>query len=346
MGKNILLICGSLNQTTMLHKIADQLQEYNCFFTPYYADGLLGAASKLGCLDFTVLGGRHRHSTELYLKQHGLPVDFGGRANGTGRQYEAVFTCSDVLVQKNILGKRTILVQEGMMERAGPLHPLVRQGILPRFLINTAATGLSDAYDIFCVASEGYRDLFIHRGVKANKLRVTGIPNFDHVAAYRNNEFPHHTFILATTACARETFKRDDRVAFIRRAVEIAGGRQLIFKLHPNENLSRARREIERHAPQALIYTDGNVHHMIANCQALVTQYSSVVLVGLAMGKEMYADFDLEPLRKMVPVQNGGTSALRIAEACRQLIHRPRYVARRASGRSQPATRRDANDSV
>ena len=30
----------------------------------------------------------------------------------------------------------------------------------------------------FCVASEGYRDLFISKGVKPEKIYVTGIPNF------------------------------------------------------------------------------------------------------------------------------------------------------------------------
>ena len=34
----IRFICGSLNQTMMMHKIAMQLQEHRCFFTPYYAD--------------------------------------------------------------------------------------------------------------------------------------------------------------------------------------------------------------------------------------------------------------------------------------------------------------------
>jgi len=41
MKTNILLICGSLNQTTMMHKIFAQLTEFNCYFTPFYADGLI-----------------------------------------------------------------------------------------------------------------------------------------------------------------------------------------------------------------------------------------------------------------------------------------------------------------
>lgn len=56
MAENILFICGSLNQTTMLHKIAQHLSEYNCYFTPYYADGIEHLAAQAGLLDFTVLG--------------------------------------------------------------------------------------------------------------------------------------------------------------------------------------------------------------------------------------------------------------------------------------------------
>jgi hypothetical protein len=46
-------------------------------------------------------------------------------------------------------------------------------------LAGTAATGLSDAYHAFCVASEGYRDFFIRKGARPEKIIITGIPNFD-----------------------------------------------------------------------------------------------------------------------------------------------------------------------
>ena len=49
MAENILFICGSLNQTTMMHKIAQQLEGYDCFFTPYYADGMEDFAARWGC---------------------------------------------------------------------------------------------------------------------------------------------------------------------------------------------------------------------------------------------------------------------------------------------------------
>jgi hypothetical protein len=319
MASNILLICGSLNQTTMMHQIARCLPEHHCYFTPFYAEGLLGFLSRKGMLDFTILGGNHLKNTRAYLAEHHLPVDFGGRA----RFYDAVITCTDLILQSNIRGKRLILVQEGMIEPEGMLYHLVRLLKLPRFLANTATTGLSDAYDLFCVASAGYRDLFIQKGVRPEKIAVTGIPNFDHASAYMDNNFPYRDFVLAATSCARETFKPDDRPAFIRQVLQIANGRQVIFKLHPNENFARAIREIHQLAPGALVYTDGNVNHMIANCSVLVTQYSSVVFIGLALGKEVYSYLDLDLLRRLTPVQNGGLSSQRIAELCRQLLHMP-----------------------
>lgn len=319
MSSNILLICGSLNQTTMMHQIARCLPEHHCYFTPFYADGLLDIASKKGLLDFTILGGNHLKNTRTYLADHHLPVDFGGREH----DYDAVITCTDLLVQRNIRGKRLILVQEGMIAPEGLLYQVVRRFKLPRFLANTATTGLSDAYDLFCVASIGYRDLFIRKGVRPEKIAVTGIPNFDHARAYLENDFPYRDFVLAATSCSRETFERDDRPAFIRKVLEIANGRQVIFKLHPNENFARATREILKLVPEALVFTSGNTNHMIANCSVLVTQYSSVVYIGLALGKEVYSYFDLDMLRKLTPLQNGGVSAQRIADLCRQLLRLP-----------------------
>ncbi|MEJ5202286.1 MAG: hypothetical protein WHV66_08630, partial [Anaerolineales bacterium] len=147
MTANILFICGSLNQTTIMHKIARELPEFNVFFTPFYADGLIGLAAKAKLAEFSILGGRHRKATEAYLSKENLPVDFGGKA----RSYDAVVTCTDLLIQQNIRGKRLILVQEGMTEAEDYRYHLVRRLGLPRFLANTAATGLSDAYHVFCV---------------------------------------------------------------------------------------------------------------------------------------------------------------------------------------------------
>jgi hypothetical protein len=157
--------------------------------------------------------------------------------------------------------------------------------------------------------------------VRREKLVVTGIPNFDNAAASLRNDFPHRNYVLAATSCLRETLKYENRRRFIRRALEVAGRRRLFFKLHPNENVERAVREIRVWAPEATIFTDGNVEHMIANCSALVTRYSSVVYHAIALGKEVHADVDLATLQALVPVQNGGRSARHIADVCRELLN-------------------------
>jgi len=139
--------------------------------------------------------------------------------------------------------------------------------------------------------------LFIRIGIIPEKLLVTGIPNFDHADQYRDNEFPHQGYVLITTSDARETFKKDCRNKFLQWALAIAGDRPLIFKLHPNENKTRAIAEIQTVAPHAHLFTEGNTEHMIANCDALITQYSSCIYNGLALGKECHSYFDVDMLR-------------------------------------------------
>jgi hypothetical protein len=314
----VLFIGGSLNQTTIACAVARNLeQDYDCFFTPFYCDGgLLKALDDRGWLDFTVMGGKPRLQTEEYLRSHKLAVDYGGREN----DYDLVVTLSDLVVQKNVRGKKLVLIQEGMTDKETLLYYLVKSLRLPRYLASTATTGLSDAYDVFCVASEGYRDLFVRKGIRPEKLVVTGIPNFDNAASYLENDYPYKGYVLAATSDMRETFKYDNRSHFIRRALQIAAGRPLIFKLHPNENVERATREIRTLAPQALVYDGGCTNHMIANCDVLITQYSSVVYIGLALGKEVHSYFDVEELRGLTPIQNGGASARNIARVCRGLL--------------------------
>ena len=94
----------------------------------------------------------------------------------------------------------------------------------------------------------------------------------------------------------------------------------MIFKLHPNELAERATQEINLYAPGALVYSQGKTEEMIANCDVLITRFSSVVYVGLALGKEVYSDFDLEMLKSLKPIQNDGTSAQNIAQVGEELI--------------------------
>jgi hypothetical protein len=69
-----------------------------------------------------------------------------------------------------------------------------------------------------------------------------------------------------------------------------------------------------------MIFTDGITDHMIANCEELITQYSTVVYTGIALGKKVHSFFDVEQLKKLAPIQNGGTSAVNIADMIRRYI--------------------------
>lgn len=316
MHKRVLFICGSINQTTQMDQIAAHLHDYLCFFTPYYGDTLLGLCCRVGLAEFSVMGKKLAGRCLEYLASRELAIDLKGRR----WTYDLVVTCSDLVVPKNVAGKKTVLVQEGMTDPENFFYRLVkRYRFLPRWLASTSATGLSDRYDFFCVASAGYRDLFIRKGVRPEKIVVTGIPNFDNSAKYLDNQFPHRNFVLVCTSDARETFKTDDRKQLIRKAVSIARGRQLIFKLHPNEKAGRATREIARHAPGALVYSSGNAEEMVANCDVLVTEYSSTAYVGLALGKEVHSNFDVAELRDLLPIQNRA-AARNIADVCRSLL--------------------------
>lgn len=314
--KKILYICGSLNQTTQMHKISLELPEYEAWFTPYYADGFLKFLSKIGILDFTIMGGVFRKRTLAYLKKHNLNIDYEGKQN----HYDLVFTCQDLIIPKNIRQSKIILIQEGMVDPETFWSKIVRKLKLPRWAASTTMTGQSDLYDIFCIASEGFRELFMSKGLNPNKLRVTGIPNFDNCEEYFNNDFPHKNFVLVATSDMRETYKYENRKKFIQKALDIANGKQVIFKLHPNENVKKRTAEIKKYAPEALVFYGVPIEPMIANCDILVTRYSSVIFVASALGKKVYSDIDEETIRKLTPIQNSGTSAKNIAEEARKLL--------------------------
>jgi hypothetical protein len=229
-----------------------------------------------------------------------------------------------MVVPRNLRGRPLVLIQEGMTDPEDLIFKLVRTFRLPPWLTTTSsATGLSHAYDRFCVASDGYRDLFVRKGVPRDKIVVTGIPNFDNCGRFLQNSFPHRGYVLVCSSDIRETARWENRYDFIGKVLRIAGDRQIIWKLHPNENGTRARAEIGALAPRALVFDAGSAEEMIANCDVLVTQFSSTAYVGLALGKEVHSYFDVEELRRLCPVQNGRTSAKRIANVCRQLLGLP-----------------------
>jgi hypothetical protein len=68
-----------------------------------------------------------------------------------------------------------------------------------------------------------------------------------------------------------------------------------------------------------MVFTTGSAEEMIANCDVLITQFSSTAFVGLALGKETYSDFDMDELRRLTPLQNG-SAAVNIANVCRRFL--------------------------
>jgi len=314
--QRILFICGSMNQTTQMHQVSRHLTGYQHAFTPFYCDGVMETMRRLKRLEFTIMGAKLADRCHQYLRDSDLAIDYQGRRG----PYDLVVTCSDVFVQKNIRGSRVVLVQEGITDPETSAFRLVqRHRSLPLWIAGTAATSLSDAYRAFCVASDGYRDLFIRKGARAEKIVVTGIPNFDNCQRYLDNTFAQRHYILVCTSPLREIFRGEDRPSFIRNAVALANGRPMIFKFHPNEDLARAEKEVRQYAPGAQTFRDGSAEEMIANCDVLITRYSSTAFVGLALGKETYSDFPADDLRRLLPVQNNAAAA-NIADVCRQVI--------------------------
>ena len=312
----VLFICGSNNQTTQLHQVAREMPDFDHGFTPYFMTGVYELVREWGMLDFTIAGGHWRSGCLEYLRDHELPID----VRGEGYEYDLVVTCQDIVVPRTIRSKRAVLVQEGMVDPPNWAYHLARRfRWFPRWAASTAATGLSHWYERFCVASDGFRDLFVRRGVRPGSMVVTGIPNFSRCADYRDNDFPYRGYALVCTSDARETFKLHDRRRVLRRAKELAKGRPIIVKLHPNERFERAKVEIRQELPGALVYTKGKAEEMIANCEVLVTEWSSTALVGLALGKEVHSLFDVDELRKLVPLQTPHAAA-NIAKVCREVV--------------------------
>lgn len=320
MRKKILFIIGSINQTSQMHQISLQMPGYDCWFSQIFADSPIinMVIDYTPFLDKTALSGQFKKNSENYCLEHGLQVDYKAKKN----RYDLVVYCADMIIPDRMLQTKTLWVQEGMIDELTLMSKIVKKLHLPPyFAVGTSLNGASNICDVYCAASEGYKQYFTSVGTDEKRLFVTGIPNFDNCQRFLDNNFPHKNFVLVATSDIRECFKQEDRPAFIKNCAHIAAGRQLIFKLHPNEIVDRAVAEIKEHAPQnTLIYTSGNTNEMIANCDELITQFSTVVYVGIALGKKVHSFFDVDELERLVPIQNGGTSAKNIAQICKDFV--------------------------
>lgn len=315
--KKIIFTIGSPNQTSQMHQISSFLKDdYDCWFTQFYPDYEFETwPLKWGLLENTIMSGHFKADADKYLRDHGLQNDYRAEKN----TYDMAVFCSDLIVPRVFKNSKKVWVQEGMIDELTPWSKVVKaSGIIPRYLaMGTALNGSSNLCDIYCVGSEGYANFFQKMGTDRSKMAITGIPNFDNIPQFVNNNFPHRDYVLIATSDIRECFRKDDRIGFLNKCKGIVAGRRVIFKLHPNEIRERAIGEIKSvFGEDALVYIDGDSNHMIANCQELITQFSTLVYVGIVLGKKVHSYFDLNELYRLVPEQNGATSARKIAEIC------------------------------
>lgn len=323
--KKVLYICGSMNQTTQMHKISLELPEHEAYFTPFFATGFLGLLNRLKLIEYTILGGVYKRNALNYIKENKLNLDYRGKRD----DYDLVIISQDITFPSNLKKFKTILVQEGMTDPPDWRYHVTRFLHLYRWCASTSMTGLSHQYDYFCVASEGFRDQFIERGINPNKIRVTGIPNFDNLNEIKELKFEHKNFVLVATSDIRETLKYENRKKLIEYALKIANGRKLIFKLHPNENVKKRIAEIKKYAPAALVYHGVSIDPLLANCDVFITKYSSTIFPAFVLGKEVHCSIDNEELKKLVPIQNDGTSAKNIAEVANELLESSHNINRK-----------------
>jgi hypothetical protein len=307
-----------------MHEIARRLSECDCRFTPYYGDELESWLIQVGFADGAVDGQEQRERCLNYLNQHDLCADVSGETE----DYDVIFSSSDLLIQRDRRRTPIVLIQEGIWDNRPTDYGLGKPlNSLRRWLAkNTWATS-RDLYDQFCVASEGYRELYIRNGVDPERIVVTGLPNFDNFAAFCDNDFSYHDYVLACLPKRSTILGNYRRRTFIQEAVRIADRRPLAFTVHPAESSQRAVDEIRRYARTAEVLTQGDIGPMVANCSQLITQSWSLAMMGIVLGKQIHSYPDLENIYDFVPLQNGGQSALNIASVCRRLI------------RSQPAAR-------
>jgi hypothetical protein len=320
MRKRILFITGSMNQTWQMHEIAKHLEEFDCWFSQFFTDSPVYnfLIKNTFLAKNTIFSGQFKENSEKYLLANGLQIDYQAKKN----TYDLVVYCSDLHIPKRLRENKIVWVQEGMTDKFTILSWLIKNLRLPYiFSGGTSLNGSSNICDIYCAGSEGYKQQFIKLGTDPDKIIVTGVPNYDNIDQFLDNDFPYKDYVMVATTDMRETFRIENRPEFIKKAVKIANGRKLLFKLHPNEKFERAEVEIRKYAPAGtLIYRTGNTNHMIANCAELITQYSTVVYVGLALGKKVHSYFDISELKRLAPLQNNGVSALNIAKICHNIL--------------------------
>ena len=108
--KKILFITGSINQTTQMHQIANELPEFDCWFSQLFTDNttLNTIINKTTLLSGTVLSTKFRLISEEYLQKHALQIDFRAQKN----KYDLVVFCTDLIVPPRMRNIKTIFRQQ------------------------------------------------------------------------------------------------------------------------------------------------------------------------------------------------------------------------------------------
>src|ERR1700749_455225 len=106
MKNKILFITGSLNQTSQMHQICRFQPEFDCWFSQVFSDSQTSdfLLKRTTVLNETVMAGQFRESTEKYLRQHGLQIDYKALKN----KYEMVVFCSDMVVPPRLRHAKTL----------------------------------------------------------------------------------------------------------------------------------------------------------------------------------------------------------------------------------------------
>jgi hypothetical protein len=169
MKKKILFITGTMNQTTQMLQIAHELPEYDCWFSQIFADSpLINFVIKYTSLvNTTIISNHYKTQSEDFLREKGYQIDYSAALN----QYDLVVYCSDLVIPDRLLRGKTLWVQEGMTDPYSLWSKVVRKLNLPPYLTgNTSLNGSSNVCDIYCAASEGYKDYFTMRGTEGVKF--------------------------------------------------------------------------------------------------------------------------------------------------------------------------------
>lgn len=212
-----------------------------------------------------------------------------------------------------------VFIQDALAEPVStdsPKRTPVTHGHLP--LPSSSSSGFKDHFELYFLASEGDAQLLESAGIPANRLRVSGVPAFDHLAAFVNRKFRTSPYVLVCTSAIREKGGREDRVAFLEGCRRVAGDRKLIFQLHPLEKHRRAVAEIEKiFGKDSEIFLHSSTGELVANCQELISNGAPALYFALALGKKVHTAVSSGALRRYVPIQNGGNAALLIADILR-----------------------------